>query len=169
MTLLNQWPWAIGMILLAGGVLIINDWMQAKSDGKRPREQLRKSLGQCFYLLIGAIVFGGLILANERWVPDSANIGWLIPLEVVGVPLFVLLLVWLFAVRKLLWLYATRILTGRPLPYRMRKNTAGELRMKCPSCGCSVLVTPGNKGEQAFECPQCGEKATWGSEFREPS
>ena len=147
-----------GVIFLAAlGVVFFNDLLK-KGDSKPPSKP--KEPGSTLGLIIGILVAAGALILPITF-PQAVSLWWTIPLGIIAVFLAILL----FALRRLIWIYVKALLTGSSFPTFIRTTEDGAMHMKCPRCATRVEVTPGKKGDPAFECENCGESARWDSEM----
>lgn len=154
----DQLPWAIGLLLVALVIAVLNDMTRFK-DARRKSE--KRAPGSVLGSLIGIVLTAGVIVVGIAFGRDVPSLRWLVPAAFVGVVLLVLA----FLLRKAIWLYLKSAATGR-FPQVIRRNAGGELEMKCPRCSANVSVAESQIGETAFDCPFCGEKARWASQLK---
>ena len=150
---------AVALALAALGIVCLNDKMKKKGSKSQRKSKASESK---WGLLVSIAVTIGIIALTFMYGREAPNLTWIIPLVLIAVGLLVLLLV----SRKVIWLFLKCVLTGRPLPHLIKKSENGNLQMKCPHCSTPVHVTPGHKGEVAFQCENCGEEATWDTELK---
>lgn len=145
-----------GVIFFAAlGVVFLNDLLKKGNSEPRPKP---KEPGSTLGLIIGILVAAGALILPITF-PQAVSLWWTISVGIIAVFLAILL----FALRRLIWIYVKALLAGSSFPTFIRTTEDGAMHMKCPRCATRVEVTPGKKGDPAFECENCGENARWDS------
>jgi ribosomal protein S27AE len=149
---------AIAILLVAGGIVLLNDKLKSKK-GNKSKTPKKNRHNWKFLVCVFAFMVAIFIVYATCGEHAPNIIKW--PLYgFVGIMALItggLLLFILFTSRKALWVLFKSLCSGKR-PHVMHKDADGNVTMRCPTCSGTMLL---NQDENRFKCSDCEETATF--------
>lgn len=139
-------PFIVVMILVAVGVVLLNDKLKKKSV--RPDTPAPKGAVNVKGLLFGVpIVIATSYFAREL-LRENPDLKWIVPCVVIA------LLVGLF--HRILWMLFKAYVLGGSKPLLVRTKEDGKNELDCPKCKTPGPFAADAPGGILFKCEKCG-------------